>query len=220
MPEGPEVWILSKAINLYFIEEYKKTGLIKTNSYGKHLIINDIKEDWSFGLSGTVAIISNNLVKLKTGWLNGHEVSFRDNEDYAFQLSRRRVLGVNWMNSSEESLHQEINKWNKSKRKLASLILDQSRISGIGVAWGSEILHMAGLRPEINACDQSLEKLADIIIAIREEIQEIYEKELDNNKNSLEEFINGWFTNLYEIREMNIYKKGSKLEVLGRSWWV
>ena len=119
------------------------------------------------------------MVKLKTGWLNGHEVSFKDNKDYAFQLSRRRVLGVNWMNSSEESLHQEINKWNKSKRKLASLILDQSRISGIGVAWGSEILHRAGLRPEINACDQSLEKLVDIIITIREEIQEIYEKELD-----------------------------------------
>ena len=30
MPEGPEVWILSKAINLYFIEEYNKTGLIKS----------------------------------------------------------------------------------------------------------------------------------------------------------------------------------------------
>lgn len=218
MPEGPEVWILSKAINLYFIEEYNTSGLIKTNSYGKHLIINDIKEDWSFGLSGNVAIISNNLVKVKSGWLNGEETSFSDYNDYMFHLSK--TLGVNWMNSNEELLRQEVDKWNKSKRKLASLILDQSRISGIGVAWGSEILYRAGLRPDMRACDQSLEKLVDIIIMIRDEIKELYEKQLDNNKHSIEEFINNWFTNLYEIREMKIYKRGSKIEVLGRSWWV
>ena len=36
MPEGPEVLILSKAINRYYME----TVNVKTNSYGKHLIIN------------------------------------------------------------------------------------------------------------------------------------------------------------------------------------
>ena len=37
MPEGPEVWILSEAINLY--KKYNDTC-----AYGKHLIIKDIME--------------------------------------------------------------------------------------------------------------------------------------------------------------------------------
>jgi len=59
MPEGPEVLILSKAINRYYME----TVNVKTNSYGKHLIINDIMEDWSFGLTGKVKIDHNNNLK-------------------------------------------------------------------------------------------------------------------------------------------------------------
>ena len=49
MPEGPEIWILSKAINKYYLKD-------KTTSIGKHLIIKDINEDWSFGLTGKVEI--------------------------------------------------------------------------------------------------------------------------------------------------------------------
>lgn len=45
MPEGPEVWILSKAIKCHFNEE-------KSLSHGKHLFIFDKKENWSFGLTG------------------------------------------------------------------------------------------------------------------------------------------------------------------------
>jgi formamidopyrimidine-DNA glycosylase len=215
MPEGPEVWILSRSINKYYIDDYKNNGKFKTNSYGKHLIINDIKEDWSFGLTGKVKITdTDSLIKMNTGWIYGEEKSYTDYDEVVKQL------GIDWMQASKEELQQEVNKWIKSKKKLAALILDQTKISGIGVAWGSEILFNAGLRPDMRACDQVLKKLVDIMIKIREEIQEIYDKELEASNDNLKEFINDWFSNLYEIREMSIYKKGSQLEVLGRNWWV
>ena len=67
------------------------------------------------------------------------------------------------------------------------------------------------------------------MIEIRKKVKETYELELSRtlevckiygNNNKLRMLINEWFENLYEIREMDIYKKGSKLQVLGRSWWV
>lgn len=217
MPEGPEVWILSKAINRYYME----TVNVKTNSYGKHLIINDIMEDWSFGLTGKVKIDhNNNLKKINTGLVYGQENSYKEYDELVKGLSSK--LGTDWMRSSRTLLQQEVNKWVKSKRKLAALILDQTKITGIGVAWGSEILFKAELRPNVSACEQNLSKLVDIMIMIREEIEEIYTNELDKktDKLTIKEFIDGWFSNLYEIRVMNIYKKGTKLEVLGRNWWV
>jgi hypothetical protein len=33
-------------------------------------------------------------------------------------------------------------------------------------------------------------------------------------------FINDWFENLYQIRNMNIYKKGKKITISGRNLWV
>lgn len=217
MPEGPEVWILSKAINRYYID----TVDVKTNSYGKHLIINDIIEDWSFGLTGKVKIDHNdNLKKINTGLVYGQENSYKEYDELVKGLSSK--LGIDWMRSSITLLQQEVNKWVKSKRKLAALILDQTKITGIGVAWGSEILFKAKLRPDVSACEQNLSKLVDIMIIMREEIEEIYTNELDKktDKLTIKEFINGWFSNLYEIREMDIYKKGTKIEVLGRNWWI
>ena len=38
MPEGPEVWILSKSINTFYLND-------NTSSYGKHLLVKDIKEN-------------------------------------------------------------------------------------------------------------------------------------------------------------------------------
>ena len=70
MPEGPEVWILSKMINNYYDDD-------NTTSIGKHLIINDIQEDWSFGLNGKVKINENNeLVKIETGWIYGEKKQY------------------------------------------------------------------------------------------------------------------------------------------------
>jgi formamidopyrimidine-DNA glycosylase len=208
MPEGPEVWILSKAVN----EFYKKD---RTISYGKHLFILDKSENWSFGLTGNVVLDDyneNELIKIETGWLNGDQVKY-DNLN-----SELDKLGIDFMTSDENLIRHQVDKWIKSKKKLAALILDQTMISGIGVAWGSEILFRADLRPDMRSCDQVLNKLADSILYIREQIKNIYEKEL--KEKGAEELIGKWFNNLYDIREMNIYKKGSKLTVLGRSWWV
>jgi hypothetical protein len=72
----------------------------------------------------------------------------------------------------------------------------------------------------MRTCDQNLMTLSDSILYIREKIKNIYEKELKANNDSLKDFVNEWFSNLYEIREMEIYKKGSGLSVLGRTWWV
>jgi formamidopyrimidine-DNA glycosylase len=208
MPEGPEVWILSKAIN-----EYYNTN--KTVSVGKHLIVNDINENWSFGLTGKVSITdTNSLIKMNTGWIYGEQLKYTD------YLTSVKDLGLDWMIASKEELEKEIDKWIKSKKKLAALILDQRKICGIGVAWGSEILFKADLRPDIRACDQVLNKLVDSIIEIRKKIQIEYKNELIANQDNLKEFINDWYTNLYEIREMNVYKIGSQLKVLERSWWV
>ena len=209
MPEGPEIWILSEAINKFYHSE-------KTKAYGKHLFIfkNEKEgENWSFGLTGKVCLLDNNeLIKLHTGWICGDQLSFDTYE------SETQNLGTNWLTSSEADLRKEVDSWIKSKKKLAGLMLDQTKISGIGVAWGSEILFKAGLRPDMRACDQVLNKLVESMIEIRENIKNLYSEQVDEFK--CKEFINNWFNNLYEIREMSVYKKGSKVEVLGRSWWV
>ena len=211
MPEGPEIWILSKAINKFYHND-------KTCSYGKRLTVFDDSskktgENWWFGLTGKVEITDNNeLIKLKTGWICGDVNDFTNYEGES-------NLGKDWMNCSIEELHEIVDSWIKSKQKLAVLILDQSKIAGIGVTWGSEILFDCGLRPDMKASDQNLCHLVDSMIKIREKIKKIYNNELDNTL-CVKEFINDWFSNLYEIREMNIYKKGSGIQVLSRTWWV
>jgi ribosomal protein S13 len=225
MPEGPEIWILSEAINKFYHCE-------KTRAYGKHLFVfpplekvesnTNLKcgENWSFGLTGNVCLLNNNaLVKINTGWVNGDQVAF---DNYESEIQK---LGINWLTSSEADLHKEVDSWIKSKKKLAGLLLDQTKISGIGVAWGSEILFKAGLRPDMRACDQvftegssASNKLVEHMIEIRDNIKKLYSEQL--NEDNCREFINNWFGNLYEIREMNIYEKGSRVKVLDRNWWV
>lgn len=208
MPEGPEVWILSKAINTFF----KKNN---TLSYGKHLFILDKKENWSFGLTGKVIITElDDLIKMNTGWIYGDENKY---ENINKEIEK---LGINFMMADEKEIRKEVDSWIKSKKKLAGLLLVQTKISGIGVAWGSEILYKANLRPNIRSCEQNLSTLADSILYIREKIKNIYVKELKENNANLKDFVNKWVSNLYEIREMEIYKKGSCLLVLGRTWWV
>lgn len=207
MPEGPEVWILSITINKLYLNN-------NTYSIGKHLLIKDLNEDWSFGLNGKVSIsksistsIQHKLIKIGTGWINGDIKAIKP------------IKPINdWMQATKEELQEEINKWINSRKKLAGLILDGNKISGIGVAWGSEILYDAKLNPDIKACDQNLNKLVDSMIKIREQIKEIYIEYI--NLIDPKDVINNWFENLYKTRKMNIYKKGTKLEVLGRTWWI
>ena len=198
MPEGPEIWILSKAINQLFKHD-------RTISYGKHLFLLDKSENWYFGLTGKVTINDDELVKVEKGWLNGGI------NKYSTLSNELDHLGLDFMTSEEELLRKEVDKWRKSKKKLAGLMLDQTLISGIGVAWGSEILHNSGLRPEMKACEQDLSKLASSILYIREHIKYLYGNTLVNTS-STQNFIDYWFDNLYAVRTMIVYKKGYKID--------
>lgn len=103
MPEGPEVWILSKMINNYYTDD-DNTKFV-TKSIGKHLIIKDIQEDWSFGLNGKVKINENNvLVKVETGWIYGEKKQYD------------KSIGLDWMTASNKELEEEVQKWRKSKK--------------------------------------------------------------------------------------------------------
>lgn len=220
MPEGPEVWILSKAINLYINENKDKNiDLELVKYYGKHLILHykdNTIMDWSFGLTGKVYIDNDNkLNKLYNSYLPGG-FKFIDNKYYENQSS------ICWMsnNANDETIQPIVDGWRTSKKKLGALLLEQSEISGIGVAWGSEILFRCDLRPDIKACEQNLDNLCSQILNIKCEIKNLYKEYLNNNENNIINFINNWFDNLYKIRKMNIYKKGKQVMVSGRKWWV
>ena len=106
MPEGPEVWILSKTINVFYSND-------NTLSIGKHLIIKDVKENWSFGLNGKIGITCfNELVKLHAGLINGEQKKYDNYEKCV------KELGLDWMTASKECLEKEIGKWINSKKKL------------------------------------------------------------------------------------------------------
>lgn len=204
MPEGPEVWILSKAINKYY-------GYEKTKAYGNDLFVfnDDSCEKWSFGLTGRVQILDDGkLIKLDTGWIYGDKIHCDDFQN----------LGIDWLTCSEAELRKEVDRWIKSKKKIADLMLNQHLISGIGLAWGSEILYESYLRPDMRCCDQVLNRLANAMLKIRGNIKKKYIEELDSS--DCKEFINQWYINLYEIRDTTIYQRGSQLKVLGKYWWV
>jgi len=218
MPEGPEVWILSKAINL-FISKNKDMEIDFVNYYGKHLIIHyndNTIIDWSFGLTGKVYIDENNkLNKIYNSFLPGG-FKFIDNTYY------EDLSSICWMSNdtNNETLQKIIDIWKTSKKKLGMLLIEQNEISGIGVAWGSEILYRCNLRPDIKACEQNLDNLCQQILNIKYEIKNMYREYLKNNENELINFINSWFDNLYKIRNMNVYKKGNQITISGRKWWV
>jgi Formamidopyrimidine-DNA glycosylase H2TH domain len=206
MPEGPEVYALSYAINA-IVPGY-------TTSIGKHLVIKN-GEDWSFGLSGRVYMDeSGTLAKVNTGYIPG-----------TVKVSLENNLGPSWCHISDTSILQIlIDKWSKSKKKLGAILLDQNEISGIGVAWGSEILYEAGLRPDIAANIQldntiTKEALLNAILTKKTYVIELYTDFICKSSNK-RKFINDWFNNLYEIRMMKVYKKGKQVEVAGRKWWI
>lgn len=200
MPEGPEIWILNEAINLYYKNNVSQY-------IGKHLIINNVC--WSFGLKGQIRINedTNELYKpSENDWIHGV------NEDWNSSFK----YGPDWLTSLDLSLVVE--SFKKSRAKLGTLLINQKNIAGIGVAWGSEILHRAGLRPDIPANRQDLSELLPALYSIREDIKQLYLSNLEMSDEK--EFINSWFDNLYELRNMKVYKKGEKIEVSGRTWYV
>lgn len=224
MPEGPEVWILSEAIC------NENQSYIST-SIGKHLIIHSMYCDcdniessensqiiWSFGLNGKISInINNKLYKpTEDNWIFGNNKLLLEHETIDDYL---KISKVDWMSSNVNELTKVVTKISKLKGKLGPALINQSTICGIGVAWGSEILHRANLRPEVSANEQDLSHLVEAMCEIRNEIKELYKNELNYYENP-KDFIEGWFENLYKIRNMRVYDKGESITVNGRKWWV
>lgn len=208
MPEGPEVHILSIALN--------DMG-IPTNCYGKHLFVDG--EDWSFGLSGRVSINDKGiLTKRKGGYMPGiiKKVGTMNG------LICENTLGIDWLTSNEKEITNVVAYWGKRPKLLGALLLDQSQIAGIGVAWGSEICHRAGLRPNIKASEQDISKLAEVIVEVGIQIKIQYFRYWTSQKTESDRinFINDWFDNLYSIRTMEVYKKGKEIKVGSRRWWI
>ena len=221
MPEGPEVFILCEAINRYYHTKIYQC-------IGKHLILPNqqmIDKDngeeytdvlWSFGLQGSVKFdVCDKLYKPIDGnWIYG--------ENQPHIRSASVFSDIDWLTSDENVLTKFATKISKLKGKLGPMLINQSKILGIGIAWGSEILHRARLRPDIACNQQNFEYFVGAIIETRQEILNTYADYLNTfeTEPQLKQFIEGWFDNLYAIRHMNVYKKGTELNVSGRTWWI
>ena len=218
MPEGPEVWILNKAICKYYGENV-------STSIGKHLIVHSGYNQgndgiiWSFGFDGKILIDENNKLykPMEENWIFGKNEILNSTENIRRQLA---LSNIDWMTASQEELNDFVKKLSKVRGKLGPALINQNKICGIGVAWGSEILYRAGLKPDDSANCQDLSNLSQVMIQIREEIKEIYEDELNKYEDKTKDFIEGWFEKLYEIRNMKVYKIGKKIKISGRTWWI
>lgn len=218
MPEGPEVWILNKAICKYYNKNI-------STSVGKHLIVQSgyNRENnsiiWSFGFDGKILIDENNKLykPMEENWIFGKNEILNSSGNIREQLA---LSNIDWMTASHEELNDFVKKLSKVRGKLGPALINQNKICGIGVAWGSEILHRAGLRPDNSANSQDLSNLPQVMIQIREEIQNLYEMELNKYDDQIKDFIEGWFEKLYEIRNMKVYKVGKKISISGRTWWL
>jgi hypothetical protein len=212
MPEGPELYILSHAINCII-------GPM-TITRGKQLFFcYPSIEKWSFGLHGGIHLDDNgNFTKTFNGNICGDIHTIQDIE------TEINKLGPDFMMSIPSDIHDEIKKWKGYKKKLSGLMLTQTKIAGIGVAWGSEILHACKLKPNIRASNQDLTELGQKICNYRDYIKKeyiaLFNKYCENS--SAKSFINEWPRPLYVHRErmLNVYKKGQKILITGRTWWV
>jgi formamidopyrimidine-DNA glycosylase len=218
MPEGPEVWILNKAICQYYGENI-------STSVGKHLIVQSGYNQennsiiWSFGFDGKILIDENNKLykPMEENWIFGKNEILNSTKNIRRQLA---LSNIDWMTATYDELNYFVTKLSKLRGKLGPALINQNKICGIGVAWGSEILYRAGLKPDDSANCQDLSNLSHVMIQIREEIKKMYEDELNKYENKTKDFIEGWFEKLYEIRNMKVYKIGKKIKISGRTWWI
>ncbi len=216
MPEGLEIYILSKA--------FQDLG-IQAEAYGKHLFLIDPytgeKYDYTFGLAGKLHISEKNLSITKIN----HSTLVSGSKELvstSFQ-EKKEKLGLHWITASKEDICTIVNSWVKRKRQIGALLIDQKEICGIGVTWASEILFHAGVSPLLKSnlldCLNLLEKLIESICSVRDKILPIYVQAIPQNS---KKFINEWFDNLYSIRTpyLQVYKKGQVVRVSGREFWV
>jgi formamidopyrimidine-DNA glycosylase len=214
MPEGLEVFILSKAM--------KSLGF-ECSSYGKHLLIKELhngeKYDISFGLIGKIKLDKN----LKIQKIENNEIPSGDMKKINSYEEAKEKLGIDWVKATKEEISEIVYKWKNRKKQIGALLIEQNELCGIGVAWASEILHNAKINPTEKAHTLEflnlIEPLINSIIYIRDKMIKNYLQNIgvDNIK-----FVNEWFENLYKIREkdMKVYKKGDEIKVGGRIFYI
>ena len=218
MPEGLEVFILSKAL--------KELGF-DCESHGKHLLIKDFYSgkmyDVSFGLAGKIFIDNDNMNIKK---VVKEDVPCGDMKIINSFEEAKENLGVDWVKASKEDIEYVINsKWKDRKKQIGALLLEQNELCGIGVAWASEILYYANIHPSEKA--NTLEflgvdkNLIESIILVRDFMLKKY---LQSIKINSKKFVNEWFENLYSVREkyLKVYRKDSakEIKISGRSFYA
>jgi len=201
MPEGLEVFVLGRAL--------LHAGLPpdRVDTHGKHLYVNGM--DWSFGLWGRVHLDAEGVLTKVPSSGDG-----RTGAVVPLDASTRSKLGVDFATGTAAAFAAAIQPWRRSKRPLGTLLLDQSGVAGVGVAWGSEMLARCGLRPDKPANAQDLSPLAQTMVHVRDEALQTYFQSPTWHE------VNAWFHNLYATRHMAVYKKGTPVMVAGRQWWV
>ena len=214
MPEGPEVYILAKVL---------KTVGFDCDSVGKHLLLRDAITgelfDFSFGLAGRIALGDNlNVKKINhPTFPSGDKILIKTKEEV------KSKLGIDWMTATKSEMRTVIESWGNRKKSIGALLLDQTQICGIGVAWGSEILYQSKIQPDIksNLLDflNLTDGLLNAVYEIREKVRKLY---LESVEKDSRKFVNSWFMNLYKIRRdvMKVYKKGATKKVSGREFYV
>lgn len=220
MPEGPEVWALSYALNKL---------KLNTQSYGKHLLYRGT--DYSFGLTGSIHIeytndndidndVNNNdkykLTKVNKGLVYGKETQYNKYVEFA---------KIDWMTASDEQIYNIYMEWKKKpKKKAVSLLIDQSEMCGLGVAWISEIMNTAQL-----SIETKMENVNDVLVKsiceTRDKVKKLYKDIIDNitKEEELIEFVNKWYYhNLYKMRTMHVYgnKMANKVKSGGRIFYT
>lgn len=208
MPEGPEVWFLSRLLQTV-------PGNTAVSCHGKCLFVG--KVTMHFGLeSGVECKVCPDTGVVVTTFnkrgITGHATE-----------GEHMRLGIDWMTSTPAKLHEIVMKNALRAVKLGSWMLDQTAIAGVGVAWASEIAHEAGLDVNKPMRVQNVSKLAEAYVKVREGVKTVYEQELRKAIGKEIEIANAWFRNLYDARLLHgllkVYKCGTPVSVGSRVFW-
>jgi len=184
MLEGPEVFILAKAIKVLGFQ---------VESYGKHLLIKDwntgICYDISFGLAGKIKINPDMSIQkiidptIPSGYMKKIN-SFAEG---------KANLGIDWMTSNKEDLKNVILSWGRRKKKMSALLIDQHELAGIGNVWADVIFkhcHISGdTKANLFDCLSLNEKFLDAVVGVRDNIKKRYIHFLSTHKVNIK-FIN------------------------------
>ena len=206
MCEGPEVFALAGALQALGIPAF---------SYGTHLFLEHLLEDWSFTprACGITVQEDGGLSTATPKHIMRYPVS-----DFA-ELIERNKLGVDWMYAAPEDMAWAVSKWSRSKKPLGALLASQYDITGIGSAWGSEICHQACVMPQDPSNAQNLEYLVAALQSVRDTARSTYTSLFQTSESAVA-FVGECPENLKCGREMQVFKIGEPVDVNGHTWWL